>query len=141
MTESIQQMLSTHPLSSQSALDIRALTECIDACFGCEQVCTSCADACLGEQEHLAHLIHCIRLNLDCADICGTTGRVLMRQTQPDLGVLRAQVHTCMVACKACGDECQGHAEQMGMKHCEICMQACRRCESTCQALLHAFPA
>ena len=74
---------------------MEALTTRISACFEGAQVCTSCAHTCLGETEHARHLTHCIRLNLDCADSC-TTGRMLVRQTQPDLGA---------------GAECQQHAE------------------------------
>ncbi|WP_420593989.1 four-helix bundle copper-binding protein [Deinococcus sp.] len=135
-TQAIQRMLQTHPQIGQSPFEMNALLEAISAAFECAQICTGCADACLGETEHLAHLAHCIRLNADCADICGTTGRMLMRQTQPDTGVLRAQLHSCVTACKACGDECEGHAKNMDMKHCEVCLESCRRCEQACQALL-----
>ncbi len=129
-----QQMLSTHPQSAHAtALD--ALSACIDACFACADTCNTCADACLGETEHLAHLVKCIRLNADCADICVTTGRVLGRLTSGDASTVRAQVQACQAACKACGDECAQHAE-MGMQHCVICAEACRTCEQACQTLL-----
>lgn len=137
----ITRMLQLHPQIDKSPFDMNALTECIDACFECAQICTSCADACLGETEHAGHLTHCIRLNSDCADICDTTGRVLVRQTQPDMGVIRAQLQSCLAACKACGDECQQHAEKMGMKHCEVCMESCRRCEQACQKMLSGLSA
>lgn len=134
-TPSIRAMLQTHPLAAQSSSNLDILTECLEACFECEAICTSCADACLSETEHAEHLRHCIRLNLDCADICATTGRVAMRRTQPDTAVMSAQLQACMAACRACGDECEAHAK-MGMQHCEICAAACRRCEAACQALL-----
>lgn len=137
----ITRMLQTHPQLGQSPFDMDALTTCIDACFECAQVCTSCADACLGETEHAGHLTHCIRLNLDCADICTTTGRVLVRQTQPDLAVIRAQLQACVAACNACGDECQQHAEKMDMKHCAVCAESCRRCEQACQKMLDSLSA
>jgi len=137
----LTRMLQTHPQIDQSPFELNALTECIDACFECAQICTSCADACLGENEHQGHLIHCIRLNSDCADVCVTTGRVLVRQTQPDLSVVRAQLRSCLAACKACGDECQQHAEKMDMQHCAVCAESCRRCERACQKLLDALSA
>ncbi|HEX6041624.1 four-helix bundle copper-binding protein [Longimicrobium sp.] len=132
----VQQMLATHP--RQSGTDPSALAECIQECFACAQACTSCADACLGEQAHVEHLVRCIRLNLDCADVCDATGRVLSRQTEADPGVIRAQLQSCAVACKACGDECARHAEGMGMEHCRVCAEACRRCEEACTRLLRA---
>ena len=132
----IQHMLATHPRPGQvGAADLVA---CIEACFDCAQTCTTCADACLGEQGHFQHLVRCIRLNLDCADVCNTTGRLLSRQTEPDSSVLRAQLQACAVACRACGEECQRHAESMGMEHCRICAESCRRCEEACNRLLGA---
>ena len=137
----VSRMLQTHPRADPRLVPHDVLTECITACFGCAQVCTSCADACLGEEEHLAHLTSCIRLNLDCADICEATGRVLMRQTQPRREVVRAQVQACLAACQACGEECQGHAERMNMAHCGVCAEACRRCEAACRQLLEHLSA
>lgn len=129
----VQQMLDTHPQPSQ--LDRAALRECIEACFGCAQACTACADACLGE-EQVSQLVRCIRLNLDCADICDTTGRVLSRQTEPEPGLLRAQLQACAEACRACGAECERHAGHH--EHCRVCAESCRRCEEACNRLLAA---
>ena len=128
----MQQMLQAHP-QPQSPFDQQALARCIEACFDCAQTCTACADACLGE-EMVKELVHCIRLNLDCADVCNATGRVLARQTQPDAQVLRAQVQSCLEACRACGAECQKHAQMH--QHCAVCADACRRCEEACNRLL-----
>jgi len=136
----VQSMLATHPRAS-SVSNMQALTACIEACFECAQVCTSCADACLGEGDHLAHLVRCIRLNLDCADVCGATGRILSRLTEPTSSVLRSQLEACQAACRACGDECEMHARDMNMKHCAVCMESCRRCEAACQALLSSMAA
>ena len=98
-----EQMLQTNP--SSAAVDAPTLVECIEACFDCAQACTSCADACLGEQEP-GHLTACIRLNLDCADLCETTGRIVTRQTASDDGVVRAAVEACVVTCSACRKAC-----------------------------------
>src|SRR5215831_3319124 len=53
----------------KATIDRDALVACIDACSDCAQACTACADADLAETE-LQALIRCIRLDLDCADIC-----------------------------------------------------------------------
>ena len=140
-TQAVQRMLQTHPRSGESPFDQQALLECIDACFECAQVCNACADACLGEQGHLTHLVKCIRLNADCADICTTTGRALLRLTEPDMNVLRAQLQACLSACQACGAECQHHAQDMNMVHCAVCAEACQRCEQACQQLLGGMSA
>lgn len=140
MPQNTARMMQTHP-SPATLFDQGTLAECIDACFECAQVCTACADACLGEQEHHVHLVHCIRTNLDCADICGTTGRVLSRLTQPDEIVLRAQLQACLAACQACGTECEEHARDMNMAHCAVCAESCRRCEQACRQLLGSLGA
>ena len=131
----VEAMLQTHPRRGQ--IDQALLRECIEACFDCAQACTACADACLGEQQ-VQQLIRCIRLNLDCADVCDTTGRLLSRQTDPDWSVLRAQLQACAVACRSCGNECQMHAGHH--EHCRVCAESCRRCEDACDRLLAVLP-
>jgi len=134
MPQSTNAMMTTHPKPT-SMFNPDALAACIDACMECATTCTSCADACLAE-EHVQHLVRCIRLNLDCADICAATGMILTRRTMRDETVLRAQLQACIAACRACGDECDTHASEMSMEHCRVCADACRRCEQACQALL-----
>ncbi len=129
-----QQMLSTHPLPP-SHLD--ALVAAIDAAFACEGCCTACADACLGETGEM-DLTRCIRTNLDCADICATTARVLSRQTHPTAAILRAQLNACVAACNACADECSQHAGHHD--HCRVCAECCRTCSEACSTLLRSMP-
>jgi hypothetical protein len=97
------------------------------------KACTSCADADLGERD-VPELIRCIRLCLDCADICEATGRVVTRQSASDIGVVRATVQACVVACGVCRAECERHAEHH--EHCRVCAAVCRRCEEACGDLL-----
>jgi hypothetical protein len=85
-------------------------------------------------------LLRCIRLDLDCADVCGATGRIVSRQTATDLQLLRAALEACARACQLCGDECERHGRH-GMEHCAVCAQACRRCEQACRGLLSALGA
>ena len=136
MMNSTRHMLQTHPRgASENELD--PLAECVQACFECAQTCTMCADACLSE-DMVKDLLYCIRTDLDCADICDATGRMVARQTKPDRQIMRAQLQACIVACRACGAECQRHAHHH--EHCRICAEACRRCEAACQALLAIVP-
>ena len=131
--KTLEQMLATHPRSPQ--LDRAALAECIAACYECAQSCTACADACLGEPK-VQELVACIRLNLDCFDVCVTTGNVLSRQTEPDRELVRAQLEACAAACRACGAECESHAQHH--EHCRVCADSCRRCEEACRRVLAA---
>jgi hypothetical protein len=82
----------------------------------------------------VAELRKCIRTNLDCADVCAATGRVLSRHTAYDADLTRAVLQACAQACRSCGDECSSHAEMH--EHCRICAEACRRCERACERLL-----
>lgn len=81
----------------------------------------------------VAELTKCLRTNLDCADICATTGNVLSRHTGYDANITRALLDACRTACKVCADECEQHAS---MQHCLVCAEACRRCEQACADLL-----
>src|SRR6266498_2446765 len=89
-------MLDADP--SQPLLDKQLLARCIDTCLECGQACTACADADLDEQM-VSDLVKCARLNLDCADMCQTTARVLTRQTGYDRDLTRAVVHACAPKC------------------------------------------
>lgn len=128
-------MMRQHP--DPHGLDHDVLVACIEACFDCQQVCTSCADACLSE-EKVDNLRSCIRLNLDCADLCGATGRLLSRQTAPNWEVVRAQLQALLQSANACGDECEQHAEKH--EHCRTCMESCRQCAASCRELLSVLP-
>jgi hypothetical protein len=123
----IQQMIGTHPqVRGQTNA---ALIDCIEECYSCAQTCTSCADACLAE-DMVRELRQCIRLNLDCADICNITGRIATRCTGFDEEMVRRMLHTCAAACRLCAEECERHAREH--EHCRICAEACRRCLQAC---------
>lgn len=125
-------MLETHPRDLD--LDRDLLARCIAACSDCATACTLCADDCLSEPT-AGELVKCIRLNLDCADVCAATGRVLGRQTAYDANVTRAILEACVASCRACADECARHAEG-GMEHCRVCADQCASCEAACRELL-----
>ena len=123
-----QQMISTHP-------DVKGdfsapLIRCIDACLGCAQACTSCADACLAEPK-VSELRQCIRLDLDCADLCAATAALASRRTGSNEEVLLQTLELCSLACRKCAEECERHAEHH--EHCRICADECRSCEHACK--------
>lgn len=127
-------MLETHPRPITA--DRTRLGAAIDTLIMCSEACTSCADACLSE-EMVASLTRCIRLDLDCADICATTARVLTRQTGFDPAIARTMLEACATACMSCGAECAMHADMH--EHCRVCAEACHRCERACRELLAAM--
>jgi hypothetical protein len=126
----IEQMLETHP--RKYSRDGQAWVEGIKASWSCAESCVACADACLGEQD-METIRRCIRTCLDCADVCGTTAKLLTRQTESDSHLIEAQLESCIIACEVCGSECDKHSSKMA--HCQICAEACHRCEQSCRDL------
>ncbi len=129
-----RQMLDTYPRAFNVDADL--LAAAIDALDDCAEACNADNAADLSEQ-NVAEMVTCIRLCLDCVDICTAAARVIGRQTEYDAGVTRPLLESCVVACRTCGDECERHA--VDMPHCRVCFQACRHCEQACRDLLDAL--
>jgi hypothetical protein len=129
-----RQMLDTYPRTSK--IEAGMLTTTIDALNDCAQACTADADDDLSEH-NVTEMIKCIRLCLDCADVCIATVGVTSRQTEYNANVTKPLLEACVATCKACGDECEQHAQMH--EHCRICAEACRRCEQACRELLDAL--
>lgn len=123
----VHEMISTHPRARIGIDD--ALIRCIEECHDCAMTCTSCADACLSE-DRVTELRACIRLNMDCADICAATAAVATRRTGGERGMTRRMLEACGEVCRVCAEECERHAGRHD--HCRVCAEACRRCESAC---------
>ncbi|GAB4098304.1 four-helix bundle copper-binding protein [Sinomonas halotolerans] len=134
MTHQIEDMIGAHPeRGGTPGLDREKLAACIRACFESAQACTACADACLAE-DAVAELARCVRIDLDCADVCSATGNLLSRHSGEDLRMVRIAVEACRIACASCAVECEQHADHH--EHCRLCAEACRRCERACAELL-----
>jgi hypothetical protein len=88
-------------------------------------------------EQHVPDLVKCIRLCLDCADVCAATVGVTSRQAEYDSNVTKPLLEACVAICKSCGDECERHAQMH--EHCRVCAEACRRCEQACRELLAAM--
>ena len=106
------------------------LTRAIAACHACADACLACADASLDDPA-VARLGRCIRLALDCAEACATTGPALARRTGANAALLSRMVETCADLCRACAIECDRH----GVEHepCRLCAEACWACEQACR--------
>jgi uncharacterized membrane protein len=126
-----RQMLDTYPRSV--SVDLSALVPAIDALDDCVQACIADVDADLTADD-LTEMVRCIRLCLDCVDVCTATVRVISRPTQSDLHIWRLLLEACVAVCKNCGDECERHAHMH--QHCRVCAQACQPCEQACRQLL-----
>jgi hypothetical protein len=129
-----RQLLDTYPGTLN--VDAGMLAATIDALNDCAQACIADTDADLSEQ-NVAEMVKCIRLCLDCVDVCTATVGVTSRQAEFDPNVAKPLLEACVAICKSCGDECERHAQMH--EHCRVCAEACRRCEQACRELLGAI--
>jgi ferredoxin len=82
-----RQLLDTYPGTLNADAGVLAAT--LDALSDCAQACAADADADLAEQ-NLAEMVRCIRLCLDCTDVCTATLGVVTRQTAYDPAITQA---------------------------------------------------
>ena len=129
-----RQMLDTSP--SAVTVDASVLAGVIDALSDCAQACVADADDDLSEH-NVTEMVTCIRLCLNCADVCTAAAAVISRPAGYDASVTKPLLEACVAICKTCGDECERHAEMHA--HCRVCGEACRRCEQSCRELLRAL--
>ena len=130
----VNEMIESHP-DVQGNVNAQ-LVAAIVAAYRCAQACTACADACLGE-EMVAGLRQCIRLDLDCADLCTAAAAMASRRTGNNQMMMRMTLEACAEACRLCVEECARHAGEH--EHCRICMQACQTCERVCREAIEAM--
>lgn len=96
----------------------------LEALTNCAAACNHCAMACLDERD-VKMLARCIKLDLDCADICQLTAKLLSRDSEHAIHLLKE----CAEVCQACAEECEKHEH---MEHCRKCAEACRNCAEAC---------
>lgn len=99
---------------------------CIDACYACATACDHCAVSCLAEQD-VRSMARCIKLDLDCAEICRVAASYMARGSEFAQAICRL----CAEVCQACAEECAKHQ----MNHCQRCAEACRRCAEECRRM------
>jgi len=99
---------------------IQALTECAAAC-------NHCASACL-DQEDVEMMAECIKLDIDCAEICSLLAAFIARNSDYANDLLEP----CITICNACAGECAQHKND----HCKSCAEACRKCAVECEHAL-----
>jgi len=71
----------------------------------------------------------CIRLCLDCVDVCDATARLLSRQTDYVPKPLAAG-GVLLELCAICAAECERHADHH--EHCRLCGRSAGACEQAC---------
>lgn len=91
----------------------------------CAVECNHCTAACLEEQD-VKMLAKCIKLEIDCAEICRLATSFLARGSEHAEHILKE----CAELCEACAKECEKHSH---MEHCKKCAETCRKCAEACQ--------
>ena len=99
----------------------------INAMNDCASKCNHCITACLDEQD-VTMLAKCIKLNIDCAEICTLTAGFAARGSEHAMHLMKE----CAEICNACAEECEKHTH---MEHCKKCAEACRACAEECSSM------
>ena len=71
----------------------------------------------------------CIRICLDCADICDATANLGLRRTGSNNQMLTETLELCARMCEECAAECEKHDHE----HCKLCAIMCRECAEDCR--------
>ncbi len=100
------------------------IKELISMLNECAAECNRCTVACLGEQD-VKMLAKCIKLEIDCAEICRLAVSFLARGSEHANHILKE----CAEICDACAKECKKHSH---MAHFKNCAEVCRKCALEC---------
>lgn len=94
----------------------------------CESICIETIQHCL--QKGGSHVeFSQLRLLSDCADICETMARFLLRSS-PQYAQITA---ACATICELCAQSCE---RLKGDAQMQVCAEECRRCAIACQQLV-----
>jgi len=130
-----RQMLDAYP--GMISIDASVLARTIEALTDCAQACTADTDDDLSEP-NVTEMVTCIRLCLDCVDVCTATAAVASRQREElSPAVMTPLLEACAATCASCAEECERHADMH--VHCRVCAEACRRGEQASRELLAAI--
>ena len=71
----------------------------------------------------------CIRVCLDCADVCEAAGKLAMRRTGSNDAVLREMLEVCARSATVAPRSASGTTTSIA----ELCAQMCRECAEDCR--------
>ncbi len=95
----------------------------------CQTMCKYCFNACL-EEDDVQMMTGCIKLDVECAEICGMALSALAYEGEFIAEILKV----CADACERCAGECGKHR----YIHCIECAKACRECAGECRTYAYA---
>lgn len=109
-------------------LALAPLDRAIEAALACAQAAGAGADACVAEADKA--LVQCIRLNLDCADVCQTAAMVATRRAGANAPVVIGLLMLAEALCHDCAAESDRHAARLSA--CRRAAELCRACADAC---------
>jgi hypothetical protein len=105
----------------------KQIEECVAKCLDCRSLCMKVVDHCWRLRK-IKRECPDIRPLLNCAEMCATTARFMLRGSEfcRELCVLCAQV------CQCCADQFRGVHDETEI---EACAAACRQCAECCERI------
>ena len=80
-----------------------------------------------------ACMMDCAPACMNCADMCNTMLRAMLRMSGMTPAVMVSMLEACIAMCQLCMDECMRHAEMSEV--CRMCAQSCQACMDACMAM------
>lgn len=120
----------------RSTAESTQLETCIEVLNRCRAVCDDCGTSRLANATHGAAALRCLRLIVQCAELCRDTAALLACAHEIDAATLRNHVRSCSVACERCRRE----IDRAGFVWAEDCIDACSRAATACATLLPTLP-
>lgn len=105
----------------------KKLMDLIEKLCDCQAACKYCFNACL-EEENVAMMTRCIKLDVECAEICG----LALSSVAYEGGFTTEILRICAASCRTCAEECRKH----DVEHCIECAKACEECAKACEQKL-----
>lgn len=109
-------------LNAPRFLDTALLDSGLAALAECHEACQRCADAWLAHSPLGPDALRCIRLIVDCGDLCAAAAEVLPEIESEKIALVRSRLNACVFACERCVREAARHRAP----HSASCVEACR---------------
>ena len=129
-------MPTTTLLPSDELTHVAEIDRCLAALERCQEACGRCADAWLSCSPLGSEALRCIRLILDCSDLCAAAADLLPHVQEANPVVLRSHLGACALAC----DRAVREAERAGSPQAQDCVETCRRTARICRETIPLLP-
>jgi hypothetical protein len=109
-------------LNAPRFLDPALLDSGLAVLAECHAACQRCADAWLAHSPLGPDALRCIRLIVDCGDLCAAAAEVLPEIENESIALVRSRLNACVFACERCVREAARHRAP----HSPACVESCR---------------